>query len=271
MKYLKSYNEEILWSKKIRRLIKGVSKKDMYISEVFPNPTINEITKDLMFSGKEVSNIDVIKDYYIKEVDINNKGVFVHTPESYSFSQYKFKSEFNDKSEMWYNQSESFKKLREISKKIGYKIGTYVDINKGGRGVISEIINFAFYKIGSGCHEVLTLAYKVGNEYYQITQLDLSDSKNNDLIDNITKECFFDLTDDDIASYVSESKENTHKCKLIIHKFSTSILNKVTESLSLAEERLKDYDIELEIENISKSENGEYIISFRCYEKNYTK
>jgi hypothetical protein len=31
MKYLKSYNEEILWSKKIRRLIKGVDKEDMYI------------------------------------------------------------------------------------------------------------------------------------------------------------------------------------------------------------------------------------------------
>jgi hypothetical protein len=270
MKYLKSYNEEILWSKKIRRLIKGVDKEDMYISEKFPNPTITEITEDVMFSGKEVPNIDVIKDYYIKEVDINNKGVFVHTPEGYSFSQFKFKSKFDDSSEMWYNQSESFKRLREMSNKIGYKIGTYVDINKGGRGVISEIINFAFYKIGEGCHEALTLAYKVGSEYYQITQLALSDSKNNDLIDDIIREGFFDLTDDDIVSYISESRDNTHKCKLIIHKFSTSILHKVTESLSLAEKRLKDYDIELEIENISK-ENGEYTISFRCYEKNYTK
>lgn len=97
----------------------------MYISEKFPGPTVADITPDKVFSGKAVPDLDMdlLKDYYIK--DISNKGVFIHTPED--IYKYKFGVHFDDRSEVWYNQSHFFKKLREISNKLGYKIGTHVD------------------------------------------------------------------------------------------------------------------------------------------------
>lgn len=263
MRYLKSYNEEILWSKKIRKAIKGLDKTDMYISEKFPGPTVADITPDKVFSGKSVPDLDMdlLKDYYIK--DINNKGVFIHTPED--IYEYKFGVSFDDRMEMWYNQSHFFKKLREISNKLGYKIGTHVDIDRGGSGEITEIVNFAFYKIGyKSCDERLTLLYKVGNIYYQITQIEISkEGKSGHIIDDVIKENFYDLLDDDSVSYISEDKGNMYECKLIIHRFTTSKLHQVTEHLSIAEARLKDIGITLVVTDISKS-NNEYIISFTC-------
>jgi len=264
MRYLKKYNEEILWSKKIRKAIKGLDKTDMYISEKFPGPTVADITPDKVFSGKAVPDIDMdlLKDYYIK--DISNKGVFIHTPEDYSHRQYKFSVHFDDTKEVWYNQSHLFKRLREISNKLGYKIGTHVDIDRGGSGEITEIVNFAFYDIGRGCNERLTLLYKVGNIYYQITQIEISkDGPSGYIVDDIIKENFYELLDDDSVSYTSEDKGNMFECKLIIHRFTTSKLHQVTEHLSIAEARLKDIGITLVVSDISKS-NSEYIISFTC-------
>lgn len=277
MKYLAKYNEEINWFKKVRKKVTGPTKEDMYISEKFPGPTVADITPDRLMSGKQVPDVslDLIKDYYIK--DISNKGVFVHTPEDYSHKQYKFKSTFNDSTEVWYNQSYLFKRLRETSNKLGYKIGTHVDIDRGGSGVIDEIVNFAFYEVGSHCHEVLTLLYKVDSfeidketglsqsvpTYYQITQIEKSEVPADNIVDEVIKENFYDLIDENIISYSSVDKGTIFDCKIVIHSFSMNRLHQVTEHLSVAESRLKDSNISLQIDDISKS-NGEYVITFKC-------
>jgi len=275
MKYLAKYNEEINWFKKVRKKVTGPTKEDMYISEKFPGPIITEITPDNVFSGKQVPDIslDLLKDYYIK--DIKNKGVFVHTPKDYSFSQYKFKLTFDDSNEVWYNQLPIFKRLRETSNQLGYKIGTHVDIDRGGSGVINEIINFAFYDIGRSCNEVLTLLYRVDSfeidrglsssvpTYYQITQIEKSEGPVDNIVDEVIKENFYDLIDENIISYSSVDKGTIFDCKIVIHSFSMTRLHQVTEHLAVAESRLKDSNISLQIDDISKS-NGEYVISFKC-------
>lgn len=266
MKYLSAYNEEIKWLRRASKVITGPKKSDMYISEKFPGPTVADITPDILMSGKKVpdTSVNLLKDYYIK--DISNKGVFVHTPHDYSHSQYKFKDKFNDATEVWYNQSYIFTRLKDISNQLGYKVGTYVDTNNGGSGFIEKIVKFAFYDIGRGCNEVLTLLYKVGDTYYQITQIEKSNGPGDNIIDDVIKENFYDLIDDNIITYTSIDKGTLFDCKIIIHESSITRLHQVTESLSVAENRLKDSNIILDIEDISKVD-GEYVIEFKCIKK----
>lgn len=267
MKYLAKYNEEVKWFKKLSKKIKGPDKTDMFVSEKFPGPTVAEITSDALMSGIKVpdTSLYLLKDYYIK--DISNKGVFVHTPEDLRSKQYKFKSTFDSSSEVWYNQSYIFKRLKAISNKLGYKVGTYVYADNGVSGVITEVINFAFYDLTrGGCYEVLTLLYKVGDGdiYYQITQIEKSNEYEDNIVDEVIKENFYELIDENIISYSSVDKGNFFQCTIVINNFSMSRLNQVTEQLSIAEMRLKDSNISLEIENISKN-NGEYTIHFKCF------
>jgi hypothetical protein len=265
MKYLAKYNEEVKWFKKLTKAIKGFNKKDMFISENFPGPTVADITPDVLMSGLRVpdNSLYLLKDYYIK--DISNKGVFLSEEGSYK-KKYKFKSSFDISSEVWYNQSHIFKRLKDISNQLGYKVGTYVYAENGASGVITEIIKFTFYDVGNEyCSEVLTLLYKVGDIYYQITQIEKSNEYADNIVDEVIKENFYELIDDNIISYSSVDEGNFFKCSIVINKFSMSRLNQVTEQLSIAEMRLKDSNISLEIENIYKNDGEEYTINFKCF------
>jgi hypothetical protein len=266
--YLYKYNEEVNWSKSIRRLVKGYNKSDMYITEVFPDAKTDSIPDELLFYGYYMSESDMDnKNYnniYIdsKYIEDSNKGVFgykyhyIYAGKDYTFGKPKY----------WYDQSNIFVKLKTISDKLGYKINKTVKTNKGNSGKIEDIVEFSFYYLEKGgCKEILTLLYKVGKIYYQIKQIELLDDNNGDnLIDETIKENFYELLDTDIITYLSiESDVNVYECKLIINKFSTAILYEVIEHLYVADNRLKDLGISTEIQNIYKKDS-KYNIDFIC-------
>lgn len=270
MKHLKSYqqlNEEASIFKRIRQSVAGYKKSDMYISEKFPSPTVAEITPDKLFGGKSVPDLDdeVLKGYFIKS--ISDKGVFIRETTRWGYD-YRFRDSIYGGSQVWYDQSYHFDKLKKMSDSLGYKIGKQVDIIGGGYGQISEIVKFAFYKTdGDSCEEKLTLLYKVDEVYYQITQIELSKENRDNIIDDVIKENFYDLLDDGVISYSSTPISNVFKCQIIVNDLTTlSILSRISESLSVAQSRLKDSNIDLEIDNISKDSNGkkQYVISFTC-------
>lgn len=270
MKHIKTFNqvnEEASLFKKIRQGVVGYKKSDMYISEQFPKPTVAEITPDKIFSGKQVPDLDdeVLKGYVIK--DVSRKGVFVEEEARWG-SDYSFQPTFSSYNQVWFDQSYQFNKLKKMSDAMGYKIGKQVNIIDGGYGQISEIVKFAFYKLGTldSCEEKLTLLYKVGEIYYQITQIELSKDKEvrSNIVDDVIKENFYDLLDDDVISYSSTSTNNVYECKIIVNNLDTlSILSRIAESLSVAQSRLRDSNILLNITNISKVQ-GDYTISFVC-------
>jgi hypothetical protein len=171
---------------------------------------------------------------------------------------------------VWFDQTYQFDKLKKMSDSMGYKIGKQVDIIDGGYGQISEIVKFAFYKTSGGdsCEEKLTLLYKVGGIYYQITQIELSKENRSNIVDDVIKENFYDLLDDGVISYSSTPINNVFKCQIVVNNLvALSILSRVSESLSVAQSRLKDSNIELYIDNISKDNqhnHRDYIISFVC-------
>jgi hypothetical protein len=265
MQYLYSYNEEAKWSKSIRRFIKGYNKSDMYIMEPFEYVREDEIPKDLLFSGMPVSKSKVksgdFSDIFV--TDTSNKGVFVYKWGDYIFDKTNKTTLIENLK--WYDQSYQFDKLNEISNSLGYKIGKSVKTVKGNSGKIEEIIKFAFYYVSQGtCIEALTLLYKVGKVYYQITQIELLDNDIENLVDETIKEHFYELLDDDIITYVSvESDVNIYDCKIIINKFSTNTLHQVSEYLLVAEGRLNDLGVSTEIKDITKID-GKYTIEFTC-------
>lgn len=195
--------------------------------------------------------------------DISNKGVFVyHSRRRYYSEGFGFG---NENYLYWYDQSYLFDKLSDISNKLGYKVGKSVKTVKGNSGKIEEIIRFAFYHAsGESCKESLTLLYKVGKIYYQITQIELIDKEIDYLIDETIKEQFYELLDDNIISYVSiETDVNIYDCKIIINKFSTNTLYQVSEYLLVAEGRLNDLGVSTEVKDITKID-GKYTIEFTC-------
>jgi hypothetical protein len=250
------------WIKGIRKFIIGYRKSDMYICEPFKSSNKGIIPEDLLFSGIEVTKSEAEKfdfgNYYISDIT-KNRGVFGYdSGRGYRLGYKGF--------EYWFDQSYQFDKLLNISNKLGYKLGKCVVTNKGNSGKIEEIVRFSFYYTkGRVCLETLTLLYKVGRIYYQINQLELLNGENfENIVDESIKEHFYDLLDYDIVSYLStESDINVYDCKLIINKFSTDILHKVTEYLLVADNRLKSLGISTDIKDISRID-GKYTIKFTC-------
>jgi len=264
MQYLYKYNEEAKWTRNIRRFIKGYNKSDMYINEPFEYVRTDEIPKESLFSGMSVSREKAKSGNFngIFVTDISNKGVFIYKWGDYIFDKSNKTYIENLK---WADQSYQFDKLNEISDKLGYKIGKSVKTTKGNSGKIEEIVRFSFYYVSRGtCNETLTLLYKVGKVYYQINQIELLNKGIENLVDETIKEHFYELLDDNIISYVSvESDINVYDCKIIINKFSTNTLHQVSEYLLVAEGRLNDLGVSIEIKDITKID-GKYTIQFTC-------
>lgn len=220
-----------------------------------------------MFYGMLVASLDLVNDYEVTSLSgvHVNKGVFVRTENSWGY-EYFIKDGIYTPSQVWFDQSYHFDKLFKISNTLGYKVGKNVNIIKGGFGQISEIIKFAFYRTGINfCEEQFTLLYKVGETYYQITQIELSKENRSNIVDDVIKENFYDLIDDETISYTSTSINNVYNCNIIVNDLtSLSILSKVTDTLSVAENRLRDSKISLKVTRISTSSNGSYVISFTC-------
>lgn len=271
MKHLKTFNqvnEEASLFKKIRQGIGGYKKSDMYIAEKFPKPTAAEITPDKLFYGKSVPELEleVLNTIIVK--NLYDKGVFIRETTRWG-NEYKFRDNIYGSNTVWFDQSYHFDKLKKISNALGYKVGKQVDIIGGGYGQISEIVNFAFYNIKEliSCNEKLTLLYKVDEVYYQITQIELSKEIKSNIVDDVIRENFYDLIDDETISYSSTPINNVFKCAITVNDLTDiSVLSKISDSLSVAQNRLKDSNINLTITNISKSHTvgNQYNIYFTC-------
>jgi hypothetical protein len=152
---------------------------------------------------------------------------------------------------------------------MGYRLNQNVYVPSTGKdGKITKIINFAFWKsysdwVGSsGIRYCFTLLYEIeGHDeyYYQITQIEKSDRKGDDIVDNIIDDNFLELTDEGIVEFVSTKASrkgsDARICRLIIKSnIDPETLHRVYECLLVAKKRLNDDGFSLEVKDINKKE-----------------
>lgn len=259
MNHIRRYNEESIFD------IFKSDKSKMYIT----NPRLSDKRggSPYLFYGEWVDSTFNNDHYDYDSSYIKKRAVFI--------KDYDNTFHFRDsvyKDEVWYDTEPIFKNLHKISDSIGYRIGEKVSVDSEDDGVISDIKEFAFYYFGIfKIKTKFTLLYKVNGSFKTINSINLIKGvSNNNIIDDMIKENFLELIDDNIIDYFSEKKiskgKDYFKCKVIIKVgINPDVLFKVSEALMIANNRLKSENIILNMKRIGSDEVGQ-VIEFYCHQ-----
>lgn len=268
MKHLRKYNEEAIWD-----YLKFGKNKLWIKTANLKKKTGGDLYR---FHSKLAKGMIIDR---MSPIAVSGRGgAFVKSTYLYNWKDYVLDDD------VWYDATPIFKRLRNISKNLGYKIGASVN-NKtlGMDDKIVDICDFSFYdntSLLSSATPYWTLLYKMeyDGKWYCVDAIDLLDDrrKKDNIVDEVIKENFYDLLDEDLITFSSEKKFNMSNvffmCEMITSSYDTSLLKKIFEYLDVAGNRLKDQNIRLTIKSVNSIEyNADGIpkmsIKFNCYQE----
>lgn len=262
---IKSYNEESIWNVFKTGKAKLYDKSSNLKKKSSNQPIYT-------FRSKKIEDTKFVNEYgSVSPTDYMGTFLIHRNNKDLSFRDRVYADE------LWFDAKPIFDRLHRINKELGYSIGTAVSSKNLKRDTkIVEVVDFAFYELyrsgfSSGCSisPVFTLLYRLeGDDHlYQVTTIDLLESSKvvDNIVDEVIKENFYDLIDDETIEYVSNEKVYKgiahYECKIKIKSDITpDSLFRVSELLNIATKRLKDQSITLTIKGINTNE-----INFVCH------
>ena len=228
---------------------------DLYVFKPKCSEEVNRPPQGKLILGKQFQDLDHAKNLELGEL---YSGVFRKTDDY--FSPFRF-GDWRE-GDIWYDYGEVIDKLKDISiNKLDLKVGQEVYIKSLNKnGIIEQVKPLAIYRIYNevfkqGIEDVLTLAYRIENKWYQATQLEvIKSTKPTSVIDEEIEDNFLEYLDTKQMIFTSKPYKvkdtSGYECKISISLKEPEMLDQISSRLLVMTKRLSNKNINVYIKSI---------------------